>query len=144
MLIAYLSTQGHGFMTEYHGPDLSHNTTNLDPNTLYKFRVSAQNEKGWSQLSPVIVAGTVASPSGPPGSPYLKERATPTSLYISWAAPKNTGGADVQSYVLQMDAGVGVGGEESGELVDVYTGPESSCLMEGLLPGRKFQCQVCL
>lgn len=109
---------------------------------MYKFRVSAQNEKGWSQASQPVALETSASLCGPPGCPYSKERATPSSLQISWSSPTHNGGADVQSYILQMNSDVGATAKDSGEMVDVYTGPECSYLAVGLFPGKKYQFQV--
>ncbi len=70
---------------------MSYQCSGLRPNTQYKFRVSAQNEKGWSQCSPTATLSTAAGLCGSPGTPYLKERATPTSLHIAWSPPTHTG-----------------------------------------------------
>ena len=57
---------------------------------------------------------------------------------LAWYSSISVGGAEVQLYVLQMNSGL-VEGEE---MVEMYRGPEDSCVIQGLLPGRRYLCQV--
>ncbi len=49
------------------------------------------------------------------------------------------GGVKVQSYVLEVDSSGELGGEE---MIEVFRGPNDNHLMEGLLPGKRYLCQV--
>ena len=49
------------------------------------------------------------------------------------------GGAEVQSYVLEVDSSGALGGED---MIELYRGPDDNHIMEGLLPGRRYLCQV--
>ncbi len=51
----------------------------------------------------------------------------------------SVGGAEVQSYVLEVDSSGALGGEE---MMELYRGPNDNHVMEGLLPGRRYLCQV--
>eukprot|EP00731_Ephydatia_muelleri_P029553 Em0021g76a len=72
-----------------------------------------------------------------PICPELKSRATSTTLHIGWRPPPDDGGADIQSYTVQLDDG------HQGSFTDVYTGPELEHIMEGLTPGLTYRCRVC-
>ena len=132
--------QGYGFRPVYQGEDVKFTCSGLHRNTSYNFRLSAANEKGHSQYSPSVTCQTLPDVPGPPGAPFLKKRATPTSLNITWQPPSDNGGSEVEAYVLQMSSSDG--SSPSGALVDVYTGPELSYLAEGLNSGKNYQCQV--
>ena len=47
---------------------------------------------------------TLAYLVGVPGNPELKARATSVALQIGWKPPLDTGGADIESYILQVGA----------------------------------------
>ena len=78
---------------------------------------------------------TLPSIPGPPAAPYLKERPTSNVLRIAWQEPPDKGGADIQTYVLQM-------GGSGAEMEEVYMGPDKSYLVERVHPGRKYQAKV--
>ena len=146
----HLCPQGYGFRPVYQGEDLQFTCKGLQRVTAYNFRLSATNEKGQGPSSPSVTYHTLPDIPKPPGAPTLKERATPTSLYIEWQPPTDDGGSPVQSYVLQMDDGErdsksrSTTSRDSGSpaLADAYTGPETSYKAEGLKPGRKYRFQV--
>ena len=84
---------------------------------------------------------TLPSIPGPPAAPFLKGRTTSSALTIVWKKPADNGGAEVQSYILQMNAVMSPLSMAS-ELVDVYTGPDMTHRAEGLLPGRRYETRV--
>lgn len=49
------------------------------------------------------------------------------------------GGVEVQSYLMEVDSSGGTSGEE---MTEVYRGANDNHLMEGLLPGKRYLCQV--
>ncbi len=61
----------------------------LDPNTEYKFRVQAVNDKGSGPLSSAATATTSAGGTVPGFIPTLTPGSiTSSSVYFSWAAPR--------------------------------------------------------
>lgn len=136
--------QGYGYCPVYQGDDTSFTCTGLQRVTNYNFRLTATNEKGQSPASPSVMYKTLPSIPGPPAAPSLKDRPTPSALNIAWQEPTDNGGAEVQTYILQMSECALPPGSTTTELVDVYVGPDKAHRVEELLPGRRYETRVSL
>lgn len=130
--------QGYGYRPVYQGDATTFTCNGLQRITGYNFRLTATNEKGQSPSSPSVMYHTLPAIPGPPPAPFIKDRAASTSLHIAWQPPADNGGADIQTYIMQMCCT----SQPDAELADVYTGPERSHLAEGLQPGKKYQSRV--
>ena len=96
----------------------------------YDIRVVATNVNGSSEPS-VVVRGTPDPTVTPPPPPTLQTPGAPTSvavtagneeLLVTWAAPTNTGGATITSYVVQWtESGGNFGANESATTDLQYT-----------------------
>ena len=139
-IIIPLSPQGYGYRPVYQGENASFTCSNLQRVTGYNFRLIATNIKGSSPTSPSVTHHTLPNLPGPPAPPFLKDRPTPTALSITWKEPPDNGGAEIQTYMLQLSEG---SVSDSGtELGDVYMGPGKNYVAEGLQPGKKYQSRV--
>uniref|UniRef100_A0A3Q2Q8S2 Titin n=1 Tax=Fundulus heteroclitus TaxID=8078 RepID=A0A3Q2Q8S2_FUNHE len=81
---------------------LYHKVTNLLPGNEYIFRVRAVNKYGAGdclQSEPIIARNPYKPPSAP-GTPEASQ-ITRDSMILSWTAPENTGGVDIQGYHLE-------------------------------------------
>uniref|UniRef100_A0A8C5QIN0 Neogenin 1 n=1 Tax=Leptobrachium leishanense TaxID=445787 RepID=A0A8C5QIN0_9ANUR len=81
---------------------------NLLPETVYYFRVVAQNQYGPGESSPPLKVGTQPEVQVPGPAPNLKAIAiSPTSVDVSWEMPLS-GNGEIQSYKLYyMEKGAG-------------------------------------
>ncbi|KAM4676110.1 neogenin isoform 3-T3 [Discoglossus pictus] len=81
---------------------------NLLPETIYYFRVVAQNQHGAGESSPVLKVETQPEVQVPGPAPNLKANTvSPTSVSVSWETPLS-GNGDIQSYKLYyMEKGAG-------------------------------------
>ncbi|CAL9683829.1 unnamed protein product [Knipowitschia caucasica] len=128
---------GYGFQPSYDGDELSCTVKNLHRSTKYKFRVAAYNSEGKSNPSQVVEFLTKPDAPGCPTRPAIRGRAQPQSFKLAWEPPKDSGGAEVTKYVVELSEGLsGV----SWELV--YSGPSPEHVCEGLKPGTSYQSRV--
>ena len=80
--------------------------TGLQPASAYRYRVAAINSQGAGQWSLEVVVTTHAAPPDAPTS--LVARATGSSrISLSWAAPRNTGGARIIGYKIDVSTNSG-------------------------------------
>ncbi len=124
------SPQGYGFCPVYTGDETVFTCHSLARVTGYTFRLLATNERGTGPFSRPVTFQTLPDVPGPPGPPYLADRARPASLHLAWQPPTDNGGTPIHSYVLQMDRALG------GLMTDSYQGPDTTYIAQNLLPGR--------
>uniref|UniRef100_A0A3B4ABP3 Titin n=1 Tax=Periophthalmus magnuspinnatus TaxID=409849 RepID=A0A3B4ABP3_9GOBI len=81
---------------------LFYKVKNLLPSEEYIFRVRGVNKYGVGDFleSEPIVARNPYKPPSAPGTPEASE-ITKDSMLLSWSAPENTGGAEIQGYHLE-------------------------------------------
>jgi len=125
---------GHGFLTVYNGPDLSYKIKNLRRNTEYKFRLSANNEEGNSKWSDFINYNTLPDRPQAPPKPQIKGKVHSSQFKVTWDPPKDNGGADITSYILEVDDGRGY------EVA--YNNKEREYSCDHLLPGHLYRVRV--
>ena len=115
----------------------SHTVTGLQNGTQYVFRVKASNVAGSGPLS---AESEAIKPFGKPGKPTALA-VTPgnATLDISWSAPSDDGGAQVEDYVLQFSI-------NDGSTWTSYTDPNNSILTQhtltGLINGTSYRLRV--
>ena len=80
---------------------------NLQPETVYMYRIAAVNDAGIGAWSNVITATTLAAPVAP-GMPtaVMAEVVSDTHIRVSWTAPDN-GGSDITGYDIEYTAAGG-------------------------------------
>ncbi|XP_064639547.1 fibronectin type-III domain-containing protein 3A-like isoform X2 [Lineus longissimus] len=125
---------GHGFMSVYNGPDLSHTIKNLRRNTEYKYRLCANNEEGNSRWSDTVCYRTKPDRPGAPGKLQVKGKVHSASFKVIWDAPKDSGGTEITKYVLELDEGRGFD--------IVYEGAEREFICDRLKPGHTYRLRV--
>jgi hypothetical protein len=101
-------------------------------------RMSAYNDKGWSQVSPVNSEGATAVvyPQAV-GTPTRSSETSPTQLQVSWAAlttDAETGGLTIISYELEYDKGTG-DAIDTASWTTLLGNPSDSLLTEYLVAG---------
>jgi hypothetical protein len=128
---------GYGFCPVYQGDGLSYTCRDLRRMTVYSFRLTASNEAGTSPTSPPLSYTTLPESPDQPGAICLHDRPHSTSLSLEWSPPSNNGGSLIESYILQVDDGVG------GELREMYKGAEVNFQLTSLAPGQSYRCRVC-
>nr|XP_043887894.1 fibronectin type-III domain-containing protein 3A [Solea senegalensis] len=128
---------GYGFQPSYDGDELSCTIRNLHRSTKYKFRVAAYNSEGKSNPSQVVEFITNPDRPSCPCRPVIRGRVLPNSFKMAWEPPKDSGGAEVTKYVVELSEGLS---GLSWELV--YSGPAMEHVCEGLKPGCSYQTRV--
>ncbi|XP_060065817.1 fibronectin type-III domain-containing protein 3A-like [Ylistrum balloti] len=129
-------TTGHGFITEYNGPNLSHKVKALRRNTDYKFRLAAVNDEGQSKWSEVSCFRTLPDRPSPPPKPQIKGKILAHSFKVVWDPPKDNGGSDITKYIVELDDGRG-GGYET-----LYEGSDREHKCDHLIPGHTYMVRV--
>ncbi|XP_056138973.1 fibronectin type-III domain-containing protein 3A isoform X2 [Lampris incognitus] len=128
---------GYGFQPSYDGEELSCTVRNLHRSTKYKFRVAAYNTEGKSNPSQVVEFITCPDRPNSPSRPVIRGRVLPNSFKIAWEPPKDSGGADVTKYTVELSEGL------SGLTWELtYSGPATEHVCEGLKPGCSYQTRV--
>ncbi|XP_068440726.1 fibronectin type-III domain-containing protein 3A isoform X1 [Clinocottus analis] len=128
---------GYGFQPSFDGDELSCTVRNLHRSTKYKFRVAAYNSEGKSNPSQVVEFITNPDRPSSPCRPVIRGKVMPNSFKMAWEPPKDTGGAEVTKYVVELSEGLS---GLSWELV--YSGPAMEHVCEGLKPGCSYQTRV--
>ncbi|XP_065177988.1 fibronectin type-III domain-containing protein 3A-like isoform X1 [Sycon ciliatum] len=129
------------FETVYDGSALSYKATNLEPCSLYRLRVCAENEAGVSEYSDVQSFQTTEPPPPPPRDVKV-ESITGESALLSWQAIV-TDGRVHKGYTASCQFEVQCM-EEGGDYRTVFTG-DSSCQsykFSSLRPGTKYSLRV--
>ncbi|KAK2499949.1 hypothetical protein MC885_006542, partial [Smutsia gigantea] len=130
-------TSGYGFKPKYDGEDLAYTVKNLRRSTKYKFKVIAYNSEGKSSPSEVVEFTTCPDKPGVPAKPSVKGKIHSHSFKITWDPPKDSGGASVNKYVVEMAEG------SNGNKWDmIYTGAAREHLCDRLNPGCSYRLRV--
>lgn len=124
----------YGYMVVYNGRDPQYVCSNLQHFTEYKFRLKAQNEGGSSVWSEEVVFCTKPDRPSRPSKPVVKGRIHAHSFRLKWEPPNNTGGADINKYILEVNSGSGY--------ETVYCGTETEAVCDNLTPGTTYQLRV--
>ncbi|KAI8129980.1 Fibronectin type-III domain-containing protein 3a [Lucilia cuprina] len=126
---------GHGYLNMYNGQDCSYECCQLRRATLYYFRLRAENEAGASAWSNEVAYKTAPERPGRPGKPYAKGKIHGTHFRVRWEPPTDNGGAEIQRYYLEINAG--------GQKFDrIYTGVDCEASCDRLQPGTTYQLRA--
>ena len=118
----------------------THTVTGLQNGTQYVFSVKAENA---ADFGPLSEESDAVKPFGKPGKPTVLE-VTPgnSTLDLSWSAPSDDGGAQVEDYVLQFSMNNG----STWSTWALYTDPNNSTLTQhtltGLINGNSYKLRV--
>ncbi|XP_075389394.1 fibronectin type-III domain-containing protein 3A isoform X1 [Tenrec ecaudatus] len=130
-------TSGYGFKPKYDGEDLAYTVKNLRRSTKYKFKVIAYNSEGKSNPSEVVEFTTCPDKPGIPIKPSVKGKIHSHSFKITWDPPKDSGGAAISKYVVEMADG------PTGNKWDmIYSGTTREHLCDRLSPGCFYRFRV--
>ncbi|XP_044752759.1 fibronectin type-III domain-containing protein 3A isoform X2 [Coccinella septempunctata] len=125
----------YGFMNVYNGSEAHYLCTRLQHFTNYKFRLRAQNTSGYSPWSSEVQYATQPDRPSAPSKPTVKGRIQAYSFKLQWDAPTQTGGSEIEKYILEVNSGSGYR--------TVYTGKEVEAVCDKLTPGTTYQLRVC-
>ncbi|XP_050675432.1 fibronectin type-III domain-containing protein 3A isoform X2 [Leptidea sinapis] len=128
------ATRGHGFLPIYSGPDCTYSCEGLRRATDYRFRLRCETTDGQGPWSIEVTYRTLPEVPGPPGRPSTKGKVHSRSFRVKWDAPTEDGGADVESYTLELDDGEGYR--------QAYHGPEKEAHCDRLQPGTPYRTRV--
>ncbi|XP_021928755.1 fibronectin type-III domain-containing protein 3A isoform X2 [Zootermopsis nevadensis] len=125
---------GHGFLPVYNGKDLHYVCDGLRRHTEYWFRLRAHNEEGPSRWSDEVCYRTLPDRPATPSRPTVKGRVHAQTFKMKWDPPSDCGGADITTYLLELDGGSG--------FETAYTGSETEFICDRLTPGTTYQLRV--
>ncbi|PAA61868.1 hypothetical protein BOX15_Mlig031414g1 [Macrostomum lignano] len=125
---------GHGFMTVYSGPELSHRVSHLRRNTEYRFRLQAINDDGASKWSAEAAYATLPDKPRRPDRPTLRGQPRPNSFRLAWEAPSDDGGMPLLAYQVAIEPG--------GVLADSVPPEQREFTVQGLEPGCSYLATV--
>ena len=123
----------------------------LQPGRAYQCRIRAHGPGGVSDWSDPVIACTAATcPHACTQVPTAVGKSRPTSVTIKWSPPSYDGGAQISSYEVRcakiIDAKLqsphALQDADIEEWTTCYEGPELSCNVQNLLPGRHYVFQV--
>ncbi|KAM7351314.1 miles to go isoform 2-T3 [Cochliomyia hominivorax] len=126
---------GHGYLNMYNGQECSYECCQLRRATLYSFRLRAENEAGASAWSNEVAYKTAPERPGRPGKPYAKGKIHGTHFRVRWDPPNDNGGAEIQRYYLEINAG-------GQKFERIYTGVECEATCDRLQPGTTYQLRA--
>ncbi|XP_067007900.1 fibronectin type-III domain-containing protein 3A isoform X2 [Anabrus simplex] len=125
---------GHGFLPIYNGKEQHYIREGLRRHTEYKFRLRANNEEGASRWSEEVCYRTLPDRPAAPPRPSVKGRVHAHAFKMKWEPPSDRGGADITTYILELNSGSG--------FETIYTGPDTECVCDRLVPGTTYQVRV--
>ncbi|CAH0700767.1 unnamed protein product [Spodoptera exigua] len=128
------AARGHGFLPVYSGPDRSYVCSGLHRATDYRFRLRSETVDGQGPWSVEVTYRTLPERPGPPGRPTARGRIHSRAFRLRWEPPVDDGGATIDSYTLELDAGDGYR--------PAYRGPEREAHCDRLLPGTPYRARV--
>lgn len=129
------AARGHGFLPVYSGTDRSYMCTGLHRATDYRFRLRCETVDGQGPWSVEVTYRTLPERPGPPGRPTSRGRIHSRAFRLRWDPPTDDGGANVDCYTLELDAGEG--------FQPAYRGSEREAHCDRLLPGTPYKARVC-
>lgn len=127
-------TRGHGFLPVYSGADDSYECTGLKRATAYRFRLRCETSYGQGPWSTEVTFCTLPERPGMPGRPTPRGRIHSRSIRFRWDPPGEDGGAAVECYTLELDAGEGFRA--------AYNGPDREAHCDRLQPGTLYRARV--
>ena len=133
-----------GWRRMYTGSNFQFEVVQLTRVTEYNFRVVASNVQGDSKPSEKAAFCTAAESPAAPAVPLATE-STATTIAIRCNPSKDTGGADITGYTVELNAGVDSAQQRATppqEFRKVYEGMLASSLLDKLTPGTTYLCQV--
>ncbi|KAM9820467.1 LOW QUALITY PROTEIN: fibronectin type-III domain-containing protein 3A [Neosynchiropus ocellatus] len=116
----------------YSGPALEHQCDGLKPGCSYQMRVYCMSTGGQSPLSETMQVQTPAVPPGSCQPPRLVGKPKAREVQLRWAPPQVDGGSPVSCYCVEMC------GQHSEDSREAYQGPDTDCLVGGLMPGKTY------
>lgn len=128
------AARGHGFLPVYSGSDRSYVCTGLYRATDYRFRLRSETVDGQGPWSVEVTYRTQPERPGPPGRPAPRGRIHSRAFRLRWEPPADDGGAAIDCYTLELDAGDGYR--------PAYRGPEREAHCDRLLPGTPYRARV--
>ncbi|CAF3170217.1 unnamed protein product [Rotaria socialis] len=129
-----MNDESNYFRNKYTGSSSTYTVTDLYRNTEYKFRLSAHNQEGQSNYSPIATYRTLPDRPDPPAKPRIKGQIQATQCRVVWDPPRDNGGAEIQQYHLEL--------EESKGFHVIYNGLDTEYLLEQLIPGHSYSLRL--
>lgn len=126
--------RGHGFLPVYAGPDDSYVCTGLRRATDYRFRLRAETVDGQGPWCADVTYRTPPERPAAPGRPTPKGKIHSRAFRLRWEPPQEDGGAPLESYTLELDAGEGYR--------PAYSGLEREAHCDRLQPGTPYRARV--
>lgn len=123
-----------GYMNVYVGPENIYECARLLRGTKYQFRLRASNEAGSSSWSDETSYRTLPECPGRPSKPQVKGKIHANSFKVRWDPPLDRGGAEINSYHLEISSGA--------VFERIYSGPDPEAICDQLSPGTTYQIRV--
>lgn len=128
------AARGHGFLPVYAGTDTAYTCANLRRATDYRFRLRCETADGQGPWSAEVSYRTLPERPAPPGRPAPRGKIHSRAFRLRWEPPTEDGGATVDTYTLELDAGEGYQA--------AYSGPEREAHCDRLRPGTPYRARV--
>lgn len=126
---------GHGFLPVYRGPECAHTCTGLRRASDYRFRLRCETDGGQGPWSTEVSYRTPPERPAAPPRPLPRGRPQSRAFRLRWDPPADDGGAPIQRYTLELDAGDGYR--------PAYAGPDRETTCDRLRPGTAYRARLC-